>query len=460
MAAKYRAHYEGTCSRCMAKISVGDYIAWARTKGPKKIYHVDCKNPSIWPFPEEAPEEQSPKQEQPPRIIEGKAFDNNHICKLCDKTYGKHSSMNFSCPIDGMGLYHNSDRFTPIETPDFGIDGDEMHRMEEPPPDDNQAPITTYVKPSSSSSDALLDLISSKVEEKVLIDVQRKVDGAVGKIDKIVKDKLDTLSIPSIIVKRHELPEVKLHNVHKQFKDVLELVNAGEYVYLHGAPGGHKSTIGPQLAEALGVRYGYMSLSEQTPEYVVKGFTSPIDGKYYGSMFADFYENGGLFCWEELDAANDNLRASLNTMLENKIAALDKGLVNRHEKFYLVANGNTCGRGAHPAFPSRTSFDAAFASRFIYLQFEYDWKLAKHIALGLNPQSGPIATWAEKVSNWALANGIQLVMSPREVYKLAKLTKITSLSNEILLDGVLRGLDIPSKDKLLQSYPFPSISRD
>jgi hypothetical protein len=314
------------------------------------------------------------------------------------------------------------------------------------------------IKPNGSG-DGLLDLISSQVEQKVIGTVKDRVSKAIELLDKQFQDKLSKLSIPSLEIKRPDMPDIKIHNVHRQFKDVLELLNSGEYVYLHGAPGGHKSSIGPQLAEALGVRYGYMSLCEQTPEYVVKGFTSPIDGKYYPSLFVDFYKNGGLFCWEELDAANDNLRTALNTMLENKIAALDKGMVPMSKQFYLVANGNTCGKGAHPAFPSRTAFDSAFAARFFFLQFEYDWALCRHITESINKDAKPLAIWAEKVSNWSMANEIPLVMSPREVYKVAKLMITTTLSDNVLLDGILKGLDVPSKEKLLSNYPFPSITR-
>lgn len=453
---KTKAQYSGHCHKCNKPINVGDYITWPRVKvepgARRKFFHHNCEHPTVWKGDE--------AQEQPPHEPTPSPDDMDKLCRICNERKGKHKADSLHCPNLNAPGFNPTYRYTEKseehdtpELPDFDAQGDiPMHDMAIPGD-------TPAQKPNGSTGDGLLDLISSKVQENVIANVQAKVDRAVAHIDKIVQDKLDKLSIPSIVLKRHDLPDIKIHNVHKQFNAVLQLLNAGEYVYLHGSPGGHKSSIGPQLAEALGVRYGYMSLCEQTPEYVVKGFTSPINGEYYQSQFVDFYENGGLFCWEEMDAANDNLRASLNTMLENKLAALDKGLVKMHDNFYMLANGNTCGRGAHPAFPSRTGFDAAFAARFVFLQFEYDWQLCKHIVLGLNDQAGPLVKWGESVSNWALANGVQLVMSPREAYKLAKLSKLTDLPDDLLLDGVLRGLDVPSKEKLLSNYPYPHINR-
>lgn len=407
---RYKAHFVSTCNRCQGLINIDDYIRWAR-KGVKRAYHVNCANPRIWPSDDD--NNKAPEQPEP-------------------------------------------------NEPDKLPNPDELFEMKIP-----EQPNTGSTQPNTGSTqstgsihnDSLLNLIAEQVQAKVNDNVNIKLKLSLAMIDRKVQEKLEMISIPSIEVKRRELPNITLHNVHKQFQDVLSLLNSHEYVYLHGAPGAGKSHLGPQLAEALGVRFGYRALSEQTPEYVVTGFTNPVTSQYCESPFVDFWRNGGLWCMSELDLANDNLRSSLNTMLEQRIASLDCGMVPMNEKFYMYADGNTCGRGAHPAFPSRTAFDAAFAARFVFLEFQYDWPLAKHITLGLNKQAGPIVDWAERASNWALANAIQVVISPREVYKLAKLMVTTTLSDTILLDGILRGLDVASKEKLLTNYPFPSISR-
>lgn len=451
---RYKAHFVSTCYRCSGLINIGDYLTWGK-KGTKRTYHVNCANPRIWPSDDD--NNKAPEQPEP-----------HEICPNCNMRKGQHKADTMNCPApigDSRHFILNQyypgyeplplPRLPTPEEPDKLPNPDELFEMKIP-----EQPNTGSTQPTGSvHNDSLLNLIAEQVQAKVIDNVSTKVKTSLDLIDRKVQEKLDKLSIPSLEIKRHELPNITLHNVHKQFADVLALLNSREYVYLHGAPGAGKSHLGPQLAEALGVRFGFRALSEQTPEYVVTGFTNPVTSTYCESPFVDFWRNGGLWCMSELDLANDNLRSSLNTMLEQKVASLDCGMVPMHDKFYMYADGNTCGRGAHPAFPSRTAFDAAFAARFVFLEFQYDWPLAKHITLGLNKQAGPIVDWAEKASNWALANAIQVVISPREVYKIAKLMVTTDLSDTILLDGILRGLDVASKEKLLTNYPFPSISR-
>jgi len=488
-----KAHYACTCSVCQGLITPGEYIQWDKTVKPgesRRRFHINCKAPKVWPYEavlEEHEQAPKPKWAKPPLF---------EVCAACDQPYGSHSArleMDDRCPlpfseqIKGEPIrWHPTNKFTskgavppkaeikpapppknetiprprPFSVPDFG--DDEVHKMELPT-DDPQPRTTEMRNPMTSQSnspDALLDIISGRVHEKVVADITRKLDSAINAIDKVAREKLERLEIPSIIVKRPDFPDIKIHNVHKQFKQALILLQAGENIYLHGAPGGHKTTVGPQLAEALGVRFDGCSLSEQSPEYLVKGYSSPIDGKYYGSTFVDFYGNGGLFQWSELDAANDNFRVSLNTALDNGFLSTDKGMIQRHKDFYLIGDGNTCGRGAHPAFPSRTAFDAAFSRRFFFLQWEYDWQLAKHITVGLNKQAAPVVQWFERASNFALVQGMHVVLGPSESYKMAKLLATTNLPEHTLLDGILRGLDLASKEKLLTAFPFPTIARE
>jgi len=434
-----KAHYACTCSVCQCPITPGEYIQWDKTvkQGEaRRRFHINCKAPSVWPY-----EVVLEEHEQAPTPTEA-----------------EFKPAPLPNPFNMPKITTTDPKSPEVPSmPDFG--DDEVHKMDLPTDDPPSRTKEAYRPIPANGPDALLEIISGRVQEKVIADITRKTDSAISTIDKLVREKLERLEIPSIIVKRPDFPDIKIHNVHRQFKQALTLLQAGENLYIHGAPGGHKTTVGPQLAEALGVRFDGCSLSEQSPEYLVKGYSSPIDGKYYGSTFVDFYENGGLFQWSELDAANDNFRVSLNTALDNGFLSTDKGMVKRHKDFYLIGDGNTCGRGAHPAFPSRTAFDAAFGRRFFFLEWSYDWQLAKHITVGLNKQATPIVQWFEKASNFALVQGMQVVLGPSESYKMAKLLVTTDIPEDILLNGILRGLDIASKEKLLTAFPFPTISR-
>ena len=163
-----------------------------------------------------------------------------------------------------------------------------------------------------------------------------------------------------------------------------------------------------------------------------------------------------MYQFSEGDLANDNFRASLNTALENGFFSTDKGMIQRSPNFYCVMDGNTCGRGAHPAFPSRVPFDAAFAARFFFIEFEYDWNLARSLVEAVNKDALPLIEWAKKASVWAIANQIPVVISPREILTLAELRLTSSMPIDSLFDGVMRGLDPISKEKLLSNHVLPA----
>jgi hypothetical protein len=445
------------CVKCNADIVAGSHYAQWNKKKANTAWHIKCDNPSLEGY-------------DPSLITMSSTFFAIYpnTCRDCLQQINKGDLAQLdagvikhaSCP-NPSGLHNGS---SPSINPD-PID---------PTYDPKKAVIEpSYTEPKTEpkrvitpSNDGLLELIVAQVSEKLtdrvaesVIEVRDKSREVIDAMQSEIDRRMANICIPSIEIKRIDEPTLTIDNVHRQFKEVYELLSAKQNVYIWGAPGAGKSHLGPQIAKVLGVKYHCISLSEQSPEYLIKGFTSPTTGEYVSSVFVDLYDasnEGGLFQFTELDLANDNFRASLNTALENGFMPTDKGMIDRHPNFYVLADGNTAGRGAHPAFPSRIPFDQAFAARFFFLEFTYDWPLARIITQGINPESTCLVDWANNASAWALANGIPVVISPREVYAMAKLRKATSMTSEQIFDGVLRGLDIVSKEKLLQSFPLPT----
>jgi cobaltochelatase CobS len=252
-------------------------------------------------------------------------------------------------------------------------------------------------------------------------------------------------------------PSVQIDNPHKQFGLLLDLISQGENVYLWGAPGGGKSTATHEAAKALGRRYGYISLNEQSPDYLITGYKD-ANGVYQRSLFRDFYENGGVFCIEEIDNASGSLLTALNNALDNGLASFPDGLVERHPDFQIVGCGNTSGRGPHPAFPERRPFDSAFADRFFYVEWQYDEDLELALARQFNPGSDKYVLWVQAARQWCEANGVRIIFSPRASLRLARLSRYAEISDETLVDGVLKGIDNTAKWKLLENLPFPTRS--
>lgn len=73
------------------------------------------------------------------------------------------------------------------------------------------------------------------------------------------------------------------------------------------------------------------------------------------------------------------------------------GMVERHKDFYVVASGNTYGRGADRRFVGRNPLDGAFINRFVCVTVDYDPKLEKYIC---SPQNDMEQQWFDKIISW------------------------------------------------------------
>jgi cobaltochelatase CobS len=187
--------------------------------------------------------------------------------------------------------------------------------------------------------------------------------------------------------------------VHQLQEDLLMLISLGENVYLWGAPGSGKSTAAKKCAEALNLRWGYIALNPQTPESRLIGYMD-AKGSYVRSLFRDVYENGGVFCIDEMDNASAGLVTTLNSGLENGHMAFPDDVIARHQDFVLVATGNTNGKGGNAMFPERRPFDAAFSERFVFLRWEYDENLEHALTMAHNPNASGWLMWVRQVRDY------------------------------------------------------------
>lgn len=248
---------------------------------------------------------------------------------------------------------------------------------------------------------------------------------------------------------------VDLGAVHKEFETLLHLVQAGEHVYLYGRPGGGKSHGAHLVATALSRKYGYISLNPQTPDSRLLGYLD-ANGKYHSTVLYDLYKNGGVFCIDEMDNASASLLTTLNALLENGLGAFPCGMVQKHPDFIVVATGNTTGRGGNRQFPERRPFDAAFAERFVFLEWDYDETLERTVALNLNPNAGPWVAWVQRVRAFAVDADPTMVVSPRATFKIAKLLSLGKLRPDVIAEvTVFKGIGSDRTRRILNSCPMP-----
>lgn len=245
----------------------------------------------------------------------------------------------------------------------------------------------------------------------------------------------------SIEIKKEGEKEVKtITGVHKDFDTLLKLIQVGDHVYMWGPPGSGKSTAARQVSEALSIEFGYISLNPQTPDSRILGFLD-AGGHYRSTVFRHMYENGGVMCIDEMDNAAPSLCVTINSGLESDLMAFPDRMVKRSPKFVLVATGNTTGRGANAAFPERRPFDSAFAERFSFLEWDYDQKMERAIALGFNPKAGDWIDWVVKVRQFCKKTYPRVIVSPRASFKGAKLLgkfKEPEIAEMVLFKGLDR----------------------
>lgn len=298
-------------------------------------------------------------------------------------------------------------------------------------------------KPVSNPFDVFIAGIVPLIEQKVKTGVDEKT------VEAIVKKYIPrstTLEIKSV-----DSGKLKtIESAHEKLPMLLYYISKRHNVYLYGPVGSGKSTAAQQVAEALELKFGYLSLNPQTPDSRLLGFID-AGGQYRKTVFYDCYTQGGVFCIDEMDNASASLLTTLNSMLENGHGAFPDGLHERHKDFVLVATGNTNGRGGNLMFPERRPFDSAFAERFTYLEWGYDEALEAKITLSINPKADTFLTWIRKMRTYCGKEFPRLVISPRVCYKGA-LYLLDHPNKEEMIEGLLfKGLDKDSKTKILNA---------
>jgi cobaltochelatase CobS len=299
----------------------------------------------------------------------------------------------------------------------------------------------------------LADSLAPKIDaESVAAIINEKVETA-------VKKAAEGFTRTIVIEQKETGEKVEIDGVHVNFAKLLELVQARVHAYLPGPAGSGKSTAAMQVAKALNLPYGYMSLTVQTPESRVFGYMD-ANGRYVETEFYRCYKNGGVFCFDEMDNSNGNLQASLNSALENGHCAFPVGMVERHKDFVMVATGNTNGLGGNPSYPERRAMDSAFRDRFVFLSWEYDVVLERSIALGMNPDADNWINWILAVRGYAKQHHPRLQVTPRSTFRGATLLLSDSFTMEEIAEMCLfKGTDADTIQKIVKANPYPKVNR-
>lgn len=321
-------------------------------------------------------------------------------------------------------------------------------------------PIPVPAVPSNghatSVEQAIRDLVQTIAPKPQTIDSEAIRD----QVNTIAKEEIRKLVVPQNITIKLDNREIRLEGIkpHKTFATLLDLILSGENVYLYGDPGWGKSQAVSDAAKALERPFGFTSLTLQTSDTRLTGFYDG-HGNYHATPLREMFENGGIFCVDEVDRANGNTLTALNNMLANGHGQFPDKNVTRSKDFGACATGNTTGIGANPNFPDCRPLDMAFRDRFFFLEWDEDLAFERTIALGINSQSGSWVDWVQAVRSFIKSNNLRLVVSPRSTYKGALHLGRGSMSTETIANGVLfRGIARETVTRILAAHPYPEFS--
>lgn len=253
-------------------------------------------------------------------------------------------------------------------------------------------------------------------EDKVRSIVQAEVSSA-----------LERSPVVIIEVKRPDGTTFKpTGHVRPEFQDVLLDASCGLNILLVGPAGSGKTHLAHQVAESLGRGFASVSCTAGMSESVLSGWLLPVDGgafDYVESDFVRLYENGGVFLFDEVDAADPNTLLFINQALANGSFYLPqrkgRSLVKRHTDFVCIAAANTFGNGANGTYAGRERLDEAFLDRFRAGRHFVDYDTTFERA-AVAPE---LLAWGWTVRKRITELRMQRVMSTRFLLDATKLLK-------------------------------------
>jgi cobaltochelatase CobS len=297
-----------------------------------------------------------------------------------------------------------------------------------------------------------LNIPLNEIISTAVYDYIENESGLLAHVDKRIEAEAAKLK-PNAIQVGDRKPVVLHGKLHKEFKECLELSITEQQVFIAGKAGTGKTTLAHQVADALQLPFGFISCTAGMSEAHLLG-RMDVNGNYLPALFVTIYENGGVFLFDEVDAADANTMLIINSALANGHLSLpnrkDKPVAKRHKDFYCICAANTWGFGSNE-YAGRNILDAAFLDRFAgsRLMVDYDTELEKEI-------STPYPTLA--VAIWQIRKNAESAKMRRVVSTRAIVSGVKSLSRGKTLreyiDRLTTGWSTEEKAKALLNVNF------
>jgi MoxR-like ATPase len=292
-------------------------------------------------------------------------------------------------------------------------------------------PVPPTTKPSASKAsdsdalDALRKLLSPTVDEATVRQI----------VMTEVKKAMDDSPVVRIEVVRPDGSAHKVEgHVRAEFKKILTRATIGINILLVGPAGSGKTHLAHQVAEALGRPFASISCTAGMSESSLQGWLIPGDGgsfQYLTSDFVRMYEDGGVFLFDEIDAADSNTLLFVNQALANGsfFLPIRKGssVVKRHPDFVCMAAANTFGTGANQSYAGRERLDESTLDRFRagVVSLDYDQTFERKSV------APDLLAWGWAIRKRISEARLRRVMSTRFLLDATKLLKAGETVEEI-----------------------------
>jgi hypothetical protein len=222
-------------------------------------------------------------------------------------------------------------------------------------------------------------------------------------------------------------------------------------IMIKGEMGGGKSTAARQVAEALGLSFGY--IGQTLMPHDVMGYMHPVTSEYHWTPFTKAYVEGGVIVLEEMDGWSPNATLSINAPLANGYVMLPNGeMHDRHPDCIIISCTNTWGTGPTAEYVGRNKLDNAFLDRFgVKLDWKYDTALERMVA-----GNDEVVDVIQTARMNARRAGIKVPISPRASIDVAKLVAAGFGMREALDMNILSSLDADQRRVILDGCEVTS----
>ena len=266
------------------------------------------------------------------------------------------------------------------------------------------------------------------------LELNGQVDEA--KVREIAQETVSAARLPrTLAVTVNDGPAIQLEGrQHFQFTELMKYVEEGHRnILMVGPAGSGKTTLAKDLAKALDRNFAFISLSAGVTETHLFGRMLPqADGTfaYVESPFVRIYRTGGVYLFDELDAADSNVMVSVNAALANGVLCnpVTGEVIARHEKCLILAAANTFGRGGDHMYVGRNALDAATLDRFVLctINVGYDCDLEIDLARSILEQAAAeeLVAWVNALREKITDNKLRRIASTRLVVNSAAAMKL------------------------------------